>query len=140
MTTSSSAVRGGHRSATILLRVVVVTLTLTTAAIHARLGGLLFTLNAIGYLALAGAMVLPGPGARVRWFVRLALVGFTVATVSGWVLFGARFPLAYLDKAVEMVLIAFLAFEIWLDGGPTEIIRRLRLAGRLVGEITRARR
>jgi hypothetical protein len=126
MTTTTSAVRTGQRSAVFILRIVVVALTLTTAVIHARLGGLLFTLNAIGYLVLAVAMVLPGPVTRVRWLARLALIGFTAATIGGWVLFGARFPLAYLDKAVELVLIAFLTFEVWLDGGPAEIIRRLR--------------
>jgi hypothetical protein len=77
MTTTTSAVRAGHRSAVFILRIFVVVLTLTTAAIHARLGGLLFTLNALGYLGLAAAMVLPGPVARVRWLVRIALIGFT---------------------------------------------------------------
>jgi hypothetical protein len=125
MTTTTRATTG-NRSAVFILRIVVVALTLTTAVIHARLGGLLFTLNAIGYLVLAAAMVLPGPVAQLRWLARLALIGFTAATIGGWVLFGARFPLAYLDKAAELVLIAFLTFEVWLDGGPAEIIRRLR--------------
>ena len=135
MTTTTSAASTGYRSAVFILRIVVVALTLTTAVIHARLGGLLFTLNAIGYLALAAAMVLPGPVARVRWLARLALIGFTAATIGGWVLFGARFPLAYLDKAVELVLIAFLTFEIWLDGGPAGITRRLRRVASLARDI-----
>ena len=126
MTTTTSAVRTGHRWAVFILRTVVVSLTLATALIHARLGGLLFALNAIGYLVLVAAMVLPGPVARVRWLVRLALMAFTAATIGGWVLFGVRFPLAYVDKAVELVLLVFLAFEVWLDGGPVEIVRRLR--------------
>jgi hypothetical protein len=133
MTTTTSAVRTGHRSAVFILRIVVVALTLATALIHARLGGLLFTLNAIGYLGLATAMVLPGPVARVRWLARLALIAFTAATIGGWVLFGARFPLAYLDKAVELVLLVFLTFEVWLDGGPAEVVRRLRR----IAEVTR---
>lgn len=109
------------------LRASVVALTLITAAIHASLGGPLFTLTALGYAALAAAMVLPGPLGRVRWIVRLALVGFTAATIAGWVLFGARFQLAYVDKAVEVALIGFLAIELWLfDGGPSGIAHRTR--------------
>lgn len=71
-------------------------------------------------------MVAPGPFARIRWLTRLALMGFTIATIVGWVLFGARFPLAYLDKALEAVLIVFLAFELMFDGGPAAIGQRLR--------------
>src|SRR5687767_6353269 len=128
MATTLSTKTTSHPTAGVLLRLVVVGLTLTTAVIHAQLGGLLFTLNAIGYLALAIAMVLPGPFGRLRWLTRLALIGFTTATIVGWVLIGARFPLAYLDKAIEVVLIMFLAFEVWLDGGPVTILRRLRRA------------
>jgi hypothetical protein len=109
------------------LQASVVSLTLITAAIHASLGGLMFTLTALGYAALAVAMILPGPLNRVRWIIRLALVGFTAATIAGWVAFGARFPLAYVDKAVEVALIGFLAMEVWLfDGGPSGIARRTR--------------
>ena len=43
----------------VFLRGGVVMLTMLTAAIHASLGGLLFTLNAAVYLALAVAMILP---------------------------------------------------------------------------------
>lgn len=46
MATTFRAARTTHRTATILLRLVVVALTVATAGIHARLGGLLFTLNA----------------------------------------------------------------------------------------------
>jgi hypothetical protein len=122
-----SALRTDHPALTALSRTVVVGLTLATAAIHASLGGLLFTINAVGYATLAALMILPGPITHVRWLVRLALLGFTLATIGGWLLFGARFPLAYIDKGIEVVLIAFLAFEVWLiDGGPTDIARRIR--------------
>ena len=103
------------------------TLTLVTAAIHASLGGTLFLLNAIGYTALALAMVLPGPFARIRWLVRYALIGFTAATIGGWLAFGARFDLAYLDKAIEVALIGLLLVESWVvDGGPVAVARRAR--------------
>ena len=120
----------------VLLRGGVVMLTLLTAAIHASLGGLLFTLNAAVYLALAIAMILPVI-APFRWLARLALVGFASATIAGWVLFGARFQLAYIDKAIELALLCFLAIEVWLfDGGPAADVRRLhRLAGSVAGAL-----
>ena len=84
-----------------ILHAGIVGLTLTTAVIHASLGGLLFTLNAIGYA--------------------------TFATVAGWLLFGARFGLAYVDKGVEVVLLLALALDIGLeDGGPAGVIAHIR--------------
>jgi hypothetical protein len=124
-------------------RLVVVALTLATAAIHASLGGLLFMANAIGYTILAVAMIAPGPIGQVRWLVRLALVGFTAATVGGWVMFGTRFPLAYLDKAIELGLVGAVALELWRsDGGPIGIARQARrLVARLAAlRVARARR
>ena len=124
------------RPMSVFLRGGVVLLTLLTAAIHASLGGLLFSLNAAVYLALAVAMILPAI-APFRWLARLALVGFAGATIAGWVLFGARFQLAYIDKAIELALLCFLAIEVWLfDGGPASDVRRLRrLAGSVAGAL-----
>ena len=123
---------------TIVLRSLVVGLTLVTATIHAQLGGLLFMANAIGYTTFALAMVAPGPIGQVRWLVRVGLIGFTAATIGGWLLFGARFPLAYVDKAVEVVLIAVVAVELWRsDGGPVGVVRQARgLVARLAGRLT----
>jgi hypothetical protein len=115
------------RPSILILRGTTVTLTLVTAAIHASLGGTLFMLNAIGYTALALAMVLPGPFARIRWLVRYTLIGFTAATIGGWMAFGARFDLAYLDKAIEVALIGLLVVESWVvDGGPVAVARHAR--------------
>lgn len=109
----------------IALRIAIVALTLATAQIHVTLGGLMFTLNAIGYAVLAAAMVLPGPVGRLRWLTRYALIGFTTVTILGWLAFGARFDLAYLDKAVEVVLVGLLLVESWvIDGGPLAVARR----------------
>ena len=135
MATLNLTARPHTRPTDVVVRVLVVGLTLATAAIHASLGGLLFLVNAVAYATFAVAMVVPGPLARVRWLVRLALLGFSAATIGGWVLFGARFSLAYLDKGIELGLIAAIAFEIWrLDGGPVGIVRQAhRLVARLVG-------
>ncbi len=112
---------------TVALRSMVVVLTLATAAIHASLGGMLFLANAAGYAALALGMVAPGPAARWRWLIRLALIGFTAATIGGWIAFGARFDLAYIDKAIEVALVGVLLLEQWRsDGGPVGVYRRVR--------------
>ena len=133
-TTMNTAQRAQPQLGTVVLRSLVVVLALATAAIHASLGGLLFMANAVGYTTLAVAMIVPGRLGQVRWLVRLALIGFTAATIGGWMLFGTRFPLAYLDKGIEVVLIAVVAIELWRsDGGPFGAIRQARrLAGRLV--------
>jgi len=110
----------------IALRVAIVLLTLATAYFHSTLGGLLFTLNALGYLFYAVMMVLPIPiVARYRWLVRVGLLAFTLVTIVGWLVIGARFTMAYIDKAVEIGLVVALLVEMWrYDGGPIEALRR----------------
>jgi hypothetical protein len=125
---------------TVVLRTAVIGLTLATAAIHFSLGGLLFLANAAGYTVLALAMVAPGPTARWRWLVRLALIGFTAATIGGWIAFGPRFGLAYLDKSIEFALIGAVLVEQWRsDGGPVGVYRRARGLLRGVAGATFAR-
>ena len=115
----------GIQPFTLTLRAAIVALTLATAAIHVTLGGTLFLMNAIGYAVLAIAMVLPGPVARIRWLTRYALIGFTAVTIVGWVMFGARFDLAYLDKGIEVALVGLVLIESWvIDGGPLAVARR----------------
>ena len=127
MATMNIAERVDPRVGTIAIRSVVVGLTLATAAIHASLGGLMFLANAAGYTVLALAMILPGPIGHIRWLVRVALIGFAAMTIGGWVLFGTRFPLAYLDKAIEVALIGVVTLEMWRsDGGPLGVVRQAR--------------
>jgi hypothetical protein len=127
MTTLTKTSAQPSRPVAELLRAAVVLLALATAAIHITLGGVLFTMNAVGYATLAILMVAPGPIGHFRVFVRLALIAFTTATIGGWLLFGARFSLAYLDKAIEVALVGAVAFEVWsLDGGPVGVVRRTR--------------
>jgi hypothetical protein len=112
------------------LRVAIAALTLGTAYIHYTLGGTLFLLNAVGYTVLAAALLVPGDlASRFRWMPRLALLGFTAMTIGGWVLFGARYDVAYLSKAIEVGIIGLLLIEGYLaHGSPMTIARKIRSA------------
>src|SRR5215211_2246935 len=112
------------RPAGIALRFAIVALTVATGWIHLTLGGLLFTLNGLGYLVAAAAMVAPGAIAdRFRWLIRLGLAGYAVTAIVGWLAIGPRYDVAYLAKAIELALIALLAIEVrGYDGNPLERI------------------
>jgi len=92
----------------------IVLLTLATALIHLQLNfpDPVFILNGLGYLALLAALYLPvGRVARYRNIVRWVLMGYTALTIFLWVLFGARIPIGYIDKAIEIALILLLLLE-----------------------------
>jgi hypothetical protein len=114
-----------------------VVLALATGWIHSTLGGLLFSLNAVGYVLAAAAMVAPiGLAVRFRWFVRLGLIAYAATAIVGWYLTGPRYDVAYLAKGIEIVLIALLVIEVRAyDGNP---LRRLRQALRPSGPAARA--
>ena len=118
----------------IALRTGIVALTVSTAYIHSTLGGTLFTLNALGYVVLAAAMILSLRFFHeIRWLTRIALIGYTATTVIGWYLIGPRFDTAYIAKGIELVLIALLIVESYHhDGSPVRIARRI---GRMLGRI-----
>jgi hypothetical protein len=111
--------------ADIVLRVAIVALALATAYIHLTLGGLLFTLNAIGYVVGAAAMVVPIASAvRYRWLVRIGLAGYAATTIAAWLIQPTYFATAYLAKAIELALIVLVAIDfVRRDGNPIERIR-----------------
>lgn len=118
-----------------------VVLALADSYIHSTLGGLQFTLNAIGVAVLSAALVAPFGvvvgqryGAALRTLVRLGLVGFSAATIGGWVLFGARIQIGYEATAIEAFLIALMAVDIArCTGSPVAVARehRVRRCGTL---------
>src|SRR5215213_3439975 len=98
-------------------------LTLATAGIHLYLaltaiaymgfnfGVMLFILNGLGYLGLLAALQLPIPQlARFRSAARWALVAFAALTIVLFFLMAPEpYPiLGYVDKAIEVALIALL--------------------------------
>ena len=94
------------------LRAGIAALTLATALIHLQLNfpDPVFILNGLGYLALLVALFLPSL-ARYRNLVRWALIGYAALTIFLWILLGARTPIGYIDKVIEIVLIALLLIE-----------------------------
>jgi hypothetical protein len=113
------------------IRLGIVGLVLGTAYIHSTLGGLLFTLNATGYLVAAVAMVVPlAIASRFRWFIRLGLVGYAAATIVGWAVQGPYYSTAYVAKAIEVALIGLVMVDFFrFDGNPMSVVRREVSAG-----------
>lgn len=120
--------RSPTRPAGLVLRAAIVGLALATGWIHLTLGGALFTLNALGYGAAAVAMVAPlGLAVRLRWLIRLGLIGYAATTIVGWYLMGPRYDVAYLAKGIELALIVLLLAEVRAyDGNPLRRLRRER--------------
>ncbi len=112
-----------------LLTAAIVGLTLSTAYIHSTLGGLLFTLNAIGYVAAAVAIVVgaaaPHPFiARFSWLPRIGLIGYAMVAIVAWAVQGPYYSTAYIAKAIEVGLIALLVVDsVRVYGSPMAMVR-----------------
>jgi hypothetical protein len=130
----------------VALRVSIVGLALATGYIHSTLGGVLFTLNAIGYLVAAVAMVIPlSLAVRYRWVVRLGLMGYAATTIIGWAIQGPYYSTAYIAKGIEVALIILLAVDFArMDGNPITVIKseiaalQARFGRRPAGEASNA--
>ena len=120
------ATRTPLRASDVAIRAAIVALALSTAYIHSTLGGLLFTLNAIGYVTAAVAMVIPlALAVRFRWVVRLGLIGYAATTIVGWAIQGPYFTTAYIAKAIEVALIVLVAVDFArMDGNPVDVAKR----------------
>ncbi|HWQ83670.1 MAG TPA: hypothetical protein VN363_03835 [Anaerolineales bacterium] len=81
-----------------------------TLAIPDRL--IMFYLNGIAYVVLAVALFLPQFKSYRTW-IRYALMALTLITIIAWVAIGMRTPLGYIDKIIEVALLALL----WMDRG-----------------------
>jgi hypothetical protein len=107
----------------------IVVLTLATAYIHLTLGGLLFTLNAIGYAALALAMiviaVVPHPLVRrFDWMPRAGLAAYTATTIGAYLFMGPYFSLGWVAKAIEVAILALLMADVLRAyGSPVGLVR-----------------
>ena len=114
------------RASDVALRAVIVGLALATGYIHSTLGGLLFTLNAVGYAVAAVAVIVPlAMAVRFRWVIRLGLIGYAATTIIGWALQGPYYQTAYIAKAIEVALIVLVAVDFArMDGNPVNVVKR----------------
>ena len=105
------------RTAGVMLTAAIVALTGATAYIHLGLGGMLFTLNGLGYIGLAvlyviGAMAPTALVKRFSWFPRIALMGYAATTIVGYLVMGPYFTLGWVAKGIEVTLIVLVAVDI----------------------------
>jgi hypothetical protein len=117
--------RSSLRPLDVIIRIAIVGLVLGTAYIHSTLGGLLFTLNALGYVVAAVAIVIPlGLAIRFRWFIRLGLIGYAATAIVAWAVQGPYYSTAYIAKGIEITLIVLLAIDFArMDGNPVKVIK-----------------
>jgi hypothetical protein len=121
--------RSTSRLAGLALTAAIVELTLTTAYIHFSLGGLLFTLNAAGYLALAIAFAVGAASphsliGRFSWLPRVGLAGYTLLTIGAYLVIGPYFNLGWVAKAIEVAILTLLAADIVrVYGSPMGLVR-----------------
>jgi hypothetical protein len=130
------ATRTRFRASDVVIRAAIVGLALSTAYIHSTLGGLLFTLNAIGYVTAAIAIVVPlALAVRFRWFVRLGLAAYAMTTIIGWAIQGPYYSTAFIAKGIEVALIALVAIDfVRMDGNPVNVVKReVAALGDLIG-------
>lgn len=72
----------------------------------------LFYLNFIGYIVLAGALYLPAL-VRYQRVIRWILIFYTAITILAWYLIthAQPNPIAYIDKPIELALIILLLID-----------------------------
>lgn len=96
------------------LQIAIILLALATAIIHIVLAIpetlIPFYLNGLGYIALVTALYLPQLS-RYQNTIRWVLIAYTAFTVVAWVVVGQRNTIAYVDKAIEVVLLALLFMD-----------------------------
>lgn len=131
--------RTSLRPLDVVIRIAIVGLILGTAYIHSTLGGLLFTLNAVGYVVGAVAIAIPlALAIRLRWFVRLGLIGYAATAIVAWAVQGPYYTTAYIAKAIEIALITLLVVDFArMDGNPVKVVKsELALLGVKLGRRT----
>jgi hypothetical protein len=125
----SVATRSTSRLAGAALTAAIAALTLATAYIHLSLGGVLFTLNAAGYAALAVAFAAGAAGThplvrRFSWLPRAGLAGYTLVTIGAYLVMGPYFSLGWIAKAIEVGIVTLLAADVVrVYGSPLGLIR-----------------
>lgn len=99
---------------------VILELTVATGLIHLSLGGTLFTLNGVGFLALGAAYLASAvlPWAVVRqfaWLPRLGLALFAAVTIGAYLVMGPYITLGWIAKGIELAIIGLVAVDLLVD-------------------------
>ena len=127
-----TANQGGHPSSSrlggALLTLVIVELTIATGYIHLTLGGPLFTLNGVGYLALAAAYLIGAAAPisiveRFNWLPRIALAGYAVVTIGAYLLTGTYFTVGWITKGIEVAIVGLVAVDLLRTFGDPDVLR-----------------
>jgi signal transduction histidine kinase len=119
-----------------LLLALIVGLTLSTGYIHYWVGGIMLTLNALGYATLALAVVVSAVFFhRFLPLVLMALAAYAVVTIVGWLIMGPYFDVAYLAKAIEIALITTIVITLrrMSDETRTAIVWALAMPAAVIG-------
>ena len=134
-TTDKNRLLWADRVGGALLTIVIVELAVATGYIHLTLGGPLFTLNGIGYLALAGTYLIVAASSigivrRFGWLARIALATYAVITIVAYLVTGTYFALGWLTKGVEVAIVGLVAVDLLRtfgdpDGLRTAVVRSL---------------
>ena len=117
------------RTAGAMLTAAIVGLALATSYIHLGLGGLLFTMNGLGYLGLAALFAAAAASRhplvmRFSWAPRVMLGGYAVLTIAGYLVMGPYFTLGWITKGIEVSLIGLLTLDVFrVYGSPFGLIR-----------------
>ena len=92
---------------------------------------MLFILNGLGYLGLLAALQLPIPQlARSRSAVRWALVAYAALTIVLWIIMAPEYEIiGYIDKVIEVALIALLITDVYAVSEPSRESPRTRTTG-----------
>jgi hypothetical protein len=104
-----------NRLAGAVLTLVIVELTLATAYVHINLGGLLFTLNGLGYLGLAAAYVATAAVPALRrfgWLPKIGLAGYAAITIGAYLAMGPYFSLGWVAKGIEFAVVGLVAVDL----------------------------
>jgi len=113
----------------ILLTGVILELTLATALIHLTLGGTLFLLNALGYLALGVAYLagaaMPMPAVRrLGWLPRVGLAAFASVTIVAYLVIGPYFTLGWVTKGIELAIVLLVIADLLIATDAGRATRR----------------
>jgi hypothetical protein len=116
----------------VVLTLTIIELTLATAYIHLTYGGLIFTLNGIGYVVLAAGYAASGlPTSFVRrfaWLPRIGLAGYALVTIAAYFVVGPLSYIGWIAKGIELAIVGLVVAHLVNTYGSPERLARVRVA------------